>query len=559
MKIIYTIILNLIAFSNSNAQLLELSNAQNIYDCKKEIAASFEPNKVGNWNGWGNNIEQTRAQTPENTQLSIEDIPKLKLKWATSFPGSFKNDSQPNVYGGLIFTSGGSERMYAINSKNGCVVWSFQASGRIRSAVTVAKIEEKYYLFFGDLSSHAYAVSPDNGKLYWRTKIENHKGSLITGAPTYHNETVYFPVAGGGEEGLAAISSYECCTFRGSIAALNAKNGALLWKVQTIKEGIQNTGKNKKGVNSYGPSGAGIWSSPSIDSAKSTLYATTGNNFSLPGTDTSDAIIEVSLINGSFNWVKQITKDDVTNISCYTQDLANCPSIPSTKAPDHDFASSPIIAKLSNNKKIIIAGQKSGVVTAVEPDDNGNILWQTKIGKGGNLGGIQYGMAYLNDTIYAAVADTTIHSKSDTKLDKHQQGIDGWYLLSAVGGGMYAIDASTGKLKWATPHPGCNTGGTSQTGCSRSQSAAVTVINDVVFSGGLDGHLRAYDTQSGKIIWDMNTNLKIKGNNGAIVIGGSFDGPGPVIVNGVLYVNSGYQMFGGYPGNALFAFSVDGK
>jgi len=123
-----------------------------------------------------------------------------------------------------------------------------------------------------------------------------------------------------------------------------------------------------------------------------------------------------------------------------------------------------------------------------------------------------------------------------------------------AGGGLFALSLDKGGVVWHTPHPGCG----DAPGCSPAQSAAVTAIAGVVFSGGLDGHLRAYSTDTGKIIWDVDTRREYTTVNGVKANGGSLDGPGPVIAGGMLYVNSGYMFFGSAPGNVLLAFSVGG-
>jgi polyvinyl alcohol dehydrogenase (cytochrome) len=87
----------------------------------------------------------------------------------------------------------------------------------------------------------------------------------------------------------------------------------------------------------------------------------------------------------------------------------------------------------------------------------------------------------------------------------------------------------------------------------------VTAIEGVVFSGGLDGHLRAYDAKDGRVVWDVSTRRSYETVNGVPATGGSLDGPGPVVVDGMLFVNSGYGMFASAPGNVLLAFSIDGR
>jgi polyvinyl alcohol dehydrogenase (cytochrome) len=495
------------------------------------------------WNGWGNGHEQARFQAESIGKLSANNLGKLKLLWAYGFSNSNKVDAQPTVIGNRIFSSGGSNAIHAIDLSTGCKIWSTSVSGRVRTTIVASEIEGKLYLFLGDQSGTAYALEAESGKRVWSKRLDSHPYAQITGSPVVFNSVVYFPTSSGLEEGASANSSYLCCTFRGSLSALKATDGSVIWKTYTIQETA-----TKNNMGRMGPSGAGIWSSPTIDPNAGKIYVATGNNFSLPATGTSDAIIAMSLENGSIIWTKQITPKDVTNNSCYESNRTNCPI---AGAPDHDFASSVMLVTADQNRKILIAGQKSGVVTALDPEKNGDILWQKKIGNGSPLGGIQYGMASDGKKIFAAISFIqTIRSSSST--NGAQQGVDGWYVLGSRGGGLHALDILSGDIKWSTPHPGCK----QVPGCSQAQSAAVTATDGFVLSGGLDGVLRAYSSDDGKIIWEVDTKITVKGNNGVTARGGSLDGPGPVIVPKMILVNSGYQMFGGIPGNALFAFGL---
>jgi polyvinyl alcohol dehydrogenase (cytochrome) len=238
-----------------------------------------------------------------------------------------------------------------------------------------------------------------------------------------------------------------------------------------------------------------------------------------------------------------MTAKDAYTSACRMPDKTACPA---SNGPDFDFASPPILVTLPNGKRALLAGQKSGVVHAVDPDQQGEVLWSTRIGQGGTMGGVQWGSAVDQNNIYAALSDIgriTLPFASSTDADPKR------------GGGMYALRISTGERVWYTPPPGCG----DRPRCSPAQSAAVTVIPGVAFSGSVDGHLRAYSTADGKILWDFDTERTYATVNGVDARGGSLDGPGPVIVGGLLLVNSGYSTAGGQPGNVLLAFSVDGK
>jgi len=356
------------------------------------------------------------------------------------------------------------------------------------------------------------------------------------------------------EKVLAADPRYPCCTFRGGITALDAATGKLLWRSYAITEAPQPVGKSAAGTQLWGPSGAGIWSSPTIDLKQQMVYATTGDGHSDPAADASDAFVALRVASGERAWVRQMTAGDAYNIGCELPTPVNCPK---AKGPDFDFGSSPILVELANGKRALIAGQKSGVVYAIDPDREGAALWQTRVGRGSALGGVQWGSAVDGDHVYVAVSDeaTQVVPPEAQGAQKGEYGGLSFRLDPTVGGGLFALSLETGEVVWHTPHPGCG----DVPGCSPAQSAAVTAIPGFVFSGGVDGHLRAYSAKTGAIVWDVGTQQTYAAVNRVPAHGGSLDGPGAVVVDGMLYVNSGYTKSGTTPGNVLLAFSVNGQ
>jgi polyvinyl alcohol dehydrogenase (cytochrome) len=222
-------------------------------------------------------------------------------------------------------------------------------------------------------------------------------------------------------------------------------------------------------------------------------------------------------------------------------DRSNCPD---ANGPDLDFASAPILVNLANGRRALVAGQKSGVVHAVDPDRGGEVLWSTRIGKGGTMGGVQWGSAVDQSKIYVALSDVgriSLSYTASSDVDPKQ------------GGGMFALNLANGERVWYTPPADCG----NRPRCSPAQSAAVSAIPGIAFSGSVDGHLRAYSAGDGKIVWDYDTIRPYETVNGVPARGGSLDGPGPAIAGGMLFVNSGYASGGGMPGNVLLAFSVE--
>ena len=503
------------------------------------------------WNGWGVDIAQHRFQPAAMAQLSPDNVPRLKLKWAFGFPGDTKAYAQPTVWGGRVFVGSAGGKVYALDARLGCQRWVFDAGFGVRTAITIGEDERGTTAYFGDQRGDAYALDAESGKLLWKRRVDAHAGAVITGAPTLANNVLYVPVSSV-EEVLAIDPRYSCCTFRGLIAALDARTGEVLWRGY-VSAPAQPIRLNEIGVQLFGPSGGAIWSSPTIDLKANRIYVTTGDSYLDPASTTSDAFVAFDLATGRLAWSRQMTESDFYNVACSGQYRSNCPG---TKGPDFDFGSSPILVDLPDGRRALIAGQKSGMVHALDPDRDGAILWQRRVGRGSTLGGVQWGSAADDANVYVAVSDVGIRAVPPATAGA-QKSVFGttMKLDPSQGGGLYAMKQATGEIVWHTAHPGCG----DRPGCSPAQSAAVTAIPGVVFSGGLDGHLRAYAAKSGEIIWDVDTMQDYATINGVSAHGGSLDGPGPVIAGGILYANSGYTNYGTAPGNVLLAFSVDGQ
>jgi polyvinyl alcohol dehydrogenase (cytochrome) len=496
------------------------------------------------WNGWGVNTSNTRYQEAVRAGFTAADVSRLNLKWAFGFPGELSVDAQPTVAGGRVFIGTQSGSVYSLSAATGCVHWVFQAAAAVRAAVSIGRISTRtgarYAAFIGDRAANVYAVDAATGALLWKTHVDDHSFARVTASPVFHSGRLYVGVASG-EETAGAMSDYECCRFRGSLVALNGTTGAQIWKTYTIAEDAQPTKKNSAGTQQWGPSGAPIWSSPAIDSKRNAVYVTTGNNYTGPATRTSDAFMAFDLNSGKIRWSRQMTAADDWNTSCRFEGI-NCTN---AEAPDFDFASPPILVTLPNGRRALVAGQKSGVVHAVDPDREGQIIWQERVGKGGINGGVQWGSAADQANVYVALSDiarTAVPNSQATIPDP------------STGGGMFALRLDNGQRAWYTPPVPCG----SRERCSPAQSAAVSAIPGVVFSGSVDGHLRAYAVSGGAILWDFDTVRTYETVNGVPGRGGSLNVAGPAISGGTLFANSGYVQ-NGMPGNVLLAFSVDGK
>jgi polyvinyl alcohol dehydrogenase (cytochrome) len=509
-------------------------------------AAFAQPPAGPAWNGWGDNTNNTRFQGGSAVGFTAAQVPRLKVKWAFGFPGDLDANAQPTIVGGRVFVGSQGGNVYALSAATGCIHWFVDAKAAVRGAVTIAQIDTAagpvHAAFFGDLGGNVHAVNAATGAPLWTVRADAHPLARVVGSVVFYAGRLYVPVASA-EETAGAPSSYECCRFRGSVSALDAATGKQIWKTFTIAEEARPTTKNAIGTQLWGPSGAGVWSSPAIDMRRNALYATTGDNYSAPATNMSDSFVAMDLDKGTILWSKQMTAGDAWNTACRLPDKMNCPD---PTAPDFDFSSPPILVTLASGKRALVAGQKSGMVHAVDPDDHGKILWQVRAGTGGTLGGVQWGSAADGSNVYVAVSDivrTAIPNSLGTNADPK------------IGGGLFAFRLETGERAWHAASPGCG----NRARCSPAQSAAVSAIPGVVFSGSVDGHLRGYSTATGAILWDFDSVGPYKTINEVPARGGSFDGPGPAIAGGMLFVNSGYARAGGMPGNVLLAFSVDGQ
>jgi len=483
------------------------------------------------WNGWSPDPANTRMQPNPGWQTAA--VPRLKLKWAFALGEGIVVRGQPSVIDGRLYIGSQSGTVYALDAATGCAYWTFAAGAQIRSGVVVAG----GLIYFGDAKANVYALNVSTGNQLWKTRADDHARAMVTGTVQWDKEILYVPVASS-EEAIGGQPSYQCCTFRGSLLALDAKTGKQLWKTYVIPEASKPTKKNSVGTQLHGPSGAGVWSTPTIDTKSNHIYIATGDNYSDPPTKTSDAVIALDLKSGRTIWTKQLTANDVFIMGC---GAANSPNCPETSGPDHDLGQPPILVDLANGKRALVVGQKSGVAHALDPDNEGAILWQTRVGIGGTLGGIQWGSAADARNMYVAVSDLAFKDRSRDP---------------SKGGGLFALQLATGEKIWSASPSACPQ---NKPGCSPGHSAAVTATPGAVFAGSLDGHIRAFSTANGQILWDFDTAREFETTNGDKAKGGSIDGPGPVIANGMLFTNSGYGMWGGMPGNVLLAFSIDGK
>lgn len=485
------------------------------------------------WNGWGIDPTNSRFQTAKAAGLSASDVPKLKLKWAFGYPGVTTSFGTPTVYGGRVFVGAQDGTVFSLNAQSGCINWMYKATEGVRTAPVISSDGKTAYIT--DLHAWVHAINTQTGAVVWKTHVDEAAEATISGTPKLDGARLFVPDSAGDEAVAAADPKYQCCKLRGSMVALDAKTGKQIWKTYTVSEPAKLTGKTSTGVETWGPSGASPWTSPTVDSKRHAIYVGTGINYSQPGTDSSDAVIAFDESTGSILWKQQMLKGDVYNFGCTTDQKQNCPQPP---GGDLDIGSPPVLKDIGGGKQILIVAAKSGMVYGLDPDQKGKIVWQTMVSPGGPEGGVIWGFSADNKAAYFAISD--------------------WNPANgAVGGGVVAVDFTNGKKLWSTPapKPAC----LSDKGCSAAQPGPTSVIDGAVFAGSDDGHLRAYSTSDGHILWDFDTNRDFTTVDSVKAHGGSIDSTGATIAGGMVYVNSGYSRIPLMPGNVFLAFSVDGK
>jgi polyvinyl alcohol dehydrogenase (cytochrome) len=481
------------------------------------------------WNGWGNGVENLRYQP--NPGFKTADIPKLKVKWAFSYVGT--KNTQPLIVGDRVYVGSMSGKVYSLDTKTGCVHWRYDYKGGSRSSMSIgpnAKAPSKYAIYFGDDRQFVRALDAQSGKELWVTKIFDHKVGRITGSATLHNGILYVPLSAS-EESQGPVAAYECCTFIGTVVAVNAADGKVLWTQSILNEKPHPTRKNAAGTQMYGPAGGAIWSAPTIDVARNQLFVATGDSYTEINHPASDAIVAMDLKTGKINWVNQVLANDN-----FMSGAINAPL--GERGPDYDFGSSPQLVKV-NGKDVLITGNKSSIVYAMDPA-TGKTLWQTpKLGSGGAGGGVQWSTATDGKIVFAPLAD--------------RAGAPG------AKPGVVALDIASGKELWRYASPTglpCNV---PSGRCSTVFSQAATAVPGALFAGAGDGRLRAFSAADGKVIWEYDTTAAVDTVNGIKgAPGGSLDQGGPTIAGGTMFIHSGY---GGSAGanNLLLAFTVDGK
>lgn len=487
------------------------------------------------WNRWGGDARNSRFRSAAETEITADNVDRLKLKWAFGLPNAVRARSQPAVTQEAIFTGSQDGTVYALDTDSGCVWWTYFAEAEVRVAPSIKPDAQDLpgTLLFTDFNANVYSIDAATGDEVWKVSLKDHPVTTLTGSPTLHDNRLYVPLSS--TEVVSAFNpEYECCTFRGGVVALDADTGERQWTFHTVPE-PQPTRINAAGAQMHGPSGAPVWSVPTVDEKRGLLYFGSGENYTAPANELSDAIVALNLDTGELVWVNQTIGGDTWNGACGST-RANCPE---ERGPDFDFGAPPILTTLPNGKDIILAGQKSGMVYAMDPDNNGETIWSARAGMGGYNGGIHWGMSTNGETLFVGIADTPGHHMT----------------VGPARHGVHAYDVATGTPIWSTIEEKlCDE---LNARCFPAASAPLTATSDLVFAGGLDATMRIYSARSGDLRWSFDTMIDFESVNAVPASGGSIDSAGPVLIGNKLIINSGYDKFRLLPGNALLVFELE--
>ena len=475
-----------------------------------------DPAKSPAWNGWGADVHNTRFQDARDAGITPAQVSGLKLKWSFGFPLGVSAFGQPSVAAGRVFVGSDIGYVYSLDMHSGCVYWSYQAQAAIRTAATIGRIGSRYAVYVGDMQANVYALDAATGALLWTRHIEDHFSARITAAATFYEGRIYVPVST--SEGFSAsVLDYPCCTFRGSVVALNAQTGDQIWKTYTIPE-PKPTKKNSLGTQLYAPSGVAVWNSPTVDAKRHAIYFGTGDSATEPAPETSDSILAVDLDTGKLLWHFQAEPNDATLGGCFGKNKTE--NWPDNPGPDWDFGASPILKTLPSGRDLLLAPNKSGIIFALDPDRKGAVVWKTDVSA-------KPGTRNTN-VVWGGSVD--------------QQN----FYVGLVTGEVTAVQLATGEKVWTTR--------LAQPGTRDSYAAASSTIPGAVFIGGTDGKVHALAPADGHELWSFETARDFTTVNQVPAHGGSIGSIGPTIAGGMVFIGSGYSVTSGIPGNVLLAF-----
>ncbi|MDX1490373.1 MAG: PQQ-binding-like beta-propeller repeat protein [Pseudohongiellaceae bacterium] len=387
---------------------------------------------ASNWNGWGNGAGNPRAQT-DGTRIGVDNINSVELAWAFGFEGASVSRAQPTIVDGVMMLGSPHGTIYALDLESGCSHWTFPATAEVRGAMQVVYSDEleKALVVVADVSNRIYVLDALTGEKLWHDDVDPHPYARSTGSPVVSGDKIFVPVSSV-EVAVAGNPQHPCCTGRGNVASYDLNTGEKLWHTYIMEE-AKKVGETSIGTPILAPAGAPIWDAPTIDTKRNLIYVGTGQNYTRPASDTSDAVIAFDMDTGEIEWVQQTQVNDAFTMACTMRNNPNC----SDAGPDIDIGASIMSTTLSNGQDILIAGSKGGTVYGLDPDADGKILWQTQLGAGSSLGGVHWGMSFIGDIAYVPISDRARPTYTDVSRKP----------------GLHALDMKTGEILWYIPAP----------------------------------------------------------------------------------------------------------
>lgn len=509
-----------------------------------------DPFDKPSWNGWSPDPTRSyRFQSEDMAGLTATDLPGLTLKWAFAFPGAASAAwTQPTVVGGAVFIGSDNNYVYGIDAETGCVHWSYEAHGQVRTAVSIGEITEipevNYAAYFGDYMGYVTAVNAETGEELWSMLPDDHQAAKITGPPTLDPSPgghLYVGVSSW-EQMPGRRITYECCKFQGSLSAIDVNTGEVVWKTYTMPERPERLQRNSAGTQLYGPAGAAIWNAPTLDLKLGKVYVGAGTCYISEFFDqkvgfdagTCVSVMAFDMESGEREWWTQLQPLDRHPGGCGVKPeemRLNCPGY--IGDPDDDPSGAPVLYTAEDGSRMIIQGQESGRITALDPDNEGSVLWVAQAGDemaaaNGGFGGAFDGDYYFKPLPYK----------------------DGTGSIAAI----RAVDGSRVWHKTLEQPSDCDPDSYE---CSSANWSSASAVPGAVVTGSWNGVLRAYSSENGAIIWEYPTQQRYESVNGVPAFGGAIGGGSPSFVDGMMFIGSGYAILGGSPGNVLLAFGME--
>lgn len=509
----------------------------------------------GDWPDLGRDLANTRSAP--NAGIEASNVARLSLAWAYSIPSGAAGPV--SVAGDRVYLATGTGDVVALDAKSGCTLWT-HATDRLVRSVSVATLSNgRGIVVFGDGRAFVTALDARNGRRLWSTAVDDHALTKVTAAPSVFGDRVYVAMSSI-EDPLQHFPEYPCCTSRGSVAALDAKSGKLLWKQFTIRAaprpaadieaagGAPTRPPHQLAAGAepgplpavapstdpparFLPAGGALFSPLTVDPKRGVVYAATGASYDDGYWPDAQSVVAYDMKTGERRWARMFKTPEQVAACRRTEKESDCRN-------NYDFAAPVVLHALPDGRDVLLAAQKNGEAHGLDPDAGGAVLWTSRYSKGTDLGGLMYGMAVADGLAFLPISDTSNHFVQPPGLP----------------GGMAALDPADGVIRWkrAAEAPVCSW---SDGPCLSGSISAATAVPGVVFHASGDGWLRARRTADGEVLWRFDTGRDFDAVNGVPARGGQLHGWAIAAAGGRLYVVSGASSQG-RPGNALLVFEA---